>query len=207
RTMEKSHIFYNDVHPVDGDYDSDEYNCAEYDYDGESYGDDEIDDGGEADAVTGRDEPIVADDKIADLLYDIVSRMGFVDADIEWEEWPDHVRYFVEGKDLGVLIGRHGSTLEALQYIVGVINSHQHLVDHMIIVDIEGYRERREVGLRRLAMSAAMQAYKTQQNTGLPPMTSSDRRIIHMSLKNNPHVETMSVGEEPERKVIVIPRG
>ena len=152
------------------------------------------------------DSAVVADDKIADLLYEIVSRMGFADADIEWEDWPDHVRYYVEGKDLGALIGRHGSTLEALQYIVGVINSHQQLVEHMIIVDIEGYRERREVNLRRLALRSAELAMQQGREVELEPMPSSDRRTIHMTLKNNPNVETEAEGDEPERRVIIIPR-
>ena len=78
------------------------------------------------------------DDPIADILYEIVTRMGFQDIDIEWEERSDHTRYFVEGEGLGILIGRHGATLEALQYLVGVINSRQDLVEHKIIVDIEG---------------------------------------------------------------------
>ena len=124
------------------------------------------------------DSAVVADDKIADLLYEIVSRMGFADADIEWEDWPDHVRYYVEGKDLGALIGRHGSTLEALQYIVGVINSHQQLVEHMIIVDIEGYRERREVNLRRLALRSAEHAAVAYPRASASAWSASRRRSI-----------------------------
>lgn len=147
-----------------------------------------------------------ADDPIADLLYEIVTRMGFKGADIEWEEWPDHVRYYVEGKDLGALIGRHGSTLEALQYIVGVVNSHRKLVDHMIIVDIEGYRERREVNLRRLAKRSAELAIREGREVALEPMPSSDRRTIHMTLKSDPLVDTESEGDEPDRFVVIIPR-
>ena len=77
------------------------------------------------------------DDPIADILYEIVTRMGFEDVDIEWEERSDHTRYFVEGEGLGVLIGRHGVTLEALQYLIGVINSRQDLVEHKIIIDMQ----------------------------------------------------------------------
>lgn len=153
------------------------------------------------------DDAEEADDPIADLLYEIVTRMGFKDADIEWEEWPDHVRYYIEGKDLGALIGRHGSTLEALQYIVGVINSHRSLVEHMIIVDIEGYRERREGSLRRLAKRSAELAVREGREVALDPMPSSDRRTIHMALKSDPLVDTESEGDEPERFVVVIPRG
>lgn len=169
----------------------------------EAYEDDYYDDEPMAAPRVASEE---ADDKIADLLYEIVSRMGFKDADIEWEDWPDHVRYYVEGKDMGALIGRHGSTLEALQYIVGVINSHKQLVEHMIIVDIEGYRERREVVLRRLALRSAELAVQQGREVELEPMPSSDRRTIHMTLKSHPDVDTESEGDEPDRRVIIIPR-
>lgn len=147
------------------------------------------------------------EDPIADLLYEIVSRMGFSDFDIEWEERPDHTRYFVEGQDeIGALIGRHGVTLEALQYIVGVINSRKSLVEHKIIVDIQGYRERREEKLRRLANQMAKEAYHSGQEIILEPMPSSDRRVIHLALSSNPAVKTFSEGDEPDRCVVIAPR-
>jgi len=147
-----------------------------------------------------------ADDPIADLLFELVSRMGFKDVDIECEEREDHVRYFVEGTDLGVLIGRHGSTLEALQYLVGVINSRRSLVEHKIIVDIEGYRERRESRLRRLAQRTANEAIREGQEIALEPMPAGDRRVIHLALSSNASVTTYSEGEDPDRCVVVAPR-
>jgi len=152
------------------------------------------------------DEAEEADDPIADLLFELVSRMGFKDVDIEWEEREDHVRYFVEGTDLGVLIGRHGSTLEALQYLVGVINSRRSLVEHKIIVDIEGYRERRESRLRRLAQRTANEAIREGQEIALEPMPAGDRRVIHLALSSNASVTTYSEGEDPDRCVVVAPR-
>jgi len=151
------------------------------------------------------DEAEEADDPIADLLFELVSRMGFKDVDIEWEEREDHVRYFVEGTDLGVLIGRHGSTLEALQYLVGVINSRRSLVEHKIIVDIEGYRERRESRLRRLAQRTANEAIREGQEIALEPMPAGDRRVIHLALSSNASVTTYSEGEDPDRCVVVAP--
>lgn len=145
------------------------------------------------------------DDPIADVLYDIVTRMGFEDVDIEWEERADHTRYFVEGESLGLLIGRHGATLEALQYIVGVINSRQQLVEHKIIVDIEGYRERRERHLRAQAHQEALVAVREGKEVVLEPMPACDRRIIHVCLHNNPAVKTYSEGEEPDRCVVIQP--
>ncbi|MBQ7502345.1 KH domain-containing protein [bacterium] len=145
------------------------------------------------------------DDPIADVLYDIVTHMGFENVDIEWEERTDHTRYFVEGEGLGILIGRHGATLEALQYIVGVINSRQQLVEHKIIVDIEGYRERRERHLRTQAHQEALVAVREGKEVVLEPMPACDRRIIHVCLHNNPAVKTYSEGEEPDRCVVIQP--
>ncbi len=145
------------------------------------------------------------DDPIADLLYEIVTRMGFEDVDIEWEERSDHTRYFVEGEGLGVLIGRHGATLEALQYLIGVINSRQDLVEHKIIIDIEGYRERRECSLRAQAHEEALIAVREGQEIVLEPMPACDRRIIHVCLHSDPTVETYSEGIEPERCVVIKP--
>ncbi|HXE71032.1 MAG TPA: RNA-binding cell elongation regulator Jag/EloR [Candidatus Nitrosotenuis sp.] len=146
-----------------------------------------------------------ADDPVADLLYEIVKRMGF-EADVEWEEREDHVRYFIEGpEDLGALIGRRGSTLEALQYLVGVINARKHLVEHRIIVDVQGYRERHEGRLRALARRTASRALRERQKIALEPMASQDRRIIHLALADHPSVSTYSEGEEPERCVVVAP--
>jgi len=152
------------------------------------------------------DEAEEADDPVADLLYEVVTKMGFKDVEIEWEEREDHVRYFVEGAELGALIGRHGSTLEALQYLVGVINSRRGLVEHKIIVDIEGYRERRESRLRRLAQRTANEALREGQEIALEPMTAGDRRVIHLALSTNASVTTFSEGDEPDRCVIVAPR-
>lgn len=181
--------------------------------------DEEVADGEDDDLAEGEDEeewedeeegdeeePEEADDPIADLLFELVSRMGFQGVDIEWEERDDHVRYFIEGGELGALIGRHGSTLEALQYLVGVINSRRGLVEHKIIVDIEGYRERRESRLRRLAQRTANEAVREGQEIALEPMPSGDRRVIHLALSSNSSVSTYSEGEEPERCVIIAPR-
>ena len=160
----------------------------------------------EADEAEEAEDTEEADDPVADLLFEIVSRMGFQDIDIEWEEREDHVRYFVEGGDLGALIGRHGSTLEALQYLVGVINSRRGLVEHKIIVDIEGYRERRESRLRRMAQRTASEAIREGQEIAMEPMPAGDRRVIHLALSSNAAVTTYSEGEEPDRCVIVAPR-
>ncbi len=159
----------------------------------------------EVPAATGTDEEEWEDeDPIAELLFDILDHFG-LDVDIEFEEREDHVRYHVEGDDLGVLIGRHGSTLDALQFLVGVINARKKLVDYRVVVDVEGYRERREKQLRDLARRSADRAQREGREVVLSPMPPGDRRVIHLALAERFDVKTFSEGEEPERCVVVAP--
>jgi len=112
----------------------------------------------------------------------------------------------IRGDDLSVLIGRRSETLNALQYIAGLIVSKQagHYVQ--LVVDVEGYRNRRERQLRQLARRMAEQAIRSRRKQVLEPMSASDRRIIHIELRTNPEVDTLSVGEEPSRKVTILPK-
>lgn len=144
------------------------------------------------------------EDPVAELLFDILDHFG-LEADIEYEEREDHVRYHVEGPDLGVLIGRHGSTLEALQFLVGVINARKKLVDYRVVVDIEGYRERREQQLRDLAKRTAAKVQREDREIVLSPMPAGDRRVIHLALADRFDVKTYSEGEDPDRCVVVAP--
>jgi spoIIIJ-associated protein len=144
------------------------------------------------------------EDPIADILFDILDLMG-LEAEIEFEEREDHVRYHIEGTELGVLIGRHGQTLEALQFLVGVINARRGLVDYRVIIDVEGYRERREKQLRELARRSAQRAQREGRKIVLAPMPAGERRVIHMTLANHAQVKTYSEGKEPERCVVVSP--
>lgn len=112
----------------------------------------------------------------------------------------------IRGDDLSILIGRRSETLNALQYIAGLIVSKQagHYVQ--LVVDVEGYRNRRERQLRQLARRMAEQAIRSRRKQVLEPMSASDRRIIHLELRTNPEVDTLSVGEEPNRKVTILPK-
>lgn len=144
------------------------------------------------------------EDPIADLLFDIMDLMG-IEAEIEFEEREDHVRYHIEGPELGVLIGRHGQTLEALQFLVGVINARRSLVDYRVVIDVEGYRDRREKQLRELARRSAQKASREGRKVVLSPMPPGDRRVIHLTLADNTSVKTYSEGEEPDRCVVISP--
>jgi spoIIIJ-associated protein len=112
----------------------------------------------------------------------------------------------IHGVDLGVLIGRRAEILNALQYIVNLIVSKQ--VEHwvQVIVDVEGYRARRERQLRQMAVRMADQAIKTGRRQVLEPMNASERRVIHLELRDHPNVATQSIGEEPARKVTIVPK-
>lgn len=146
------------------------------------------------------------EDPVAELLFDILDHFG-LEADIEYEERDDHVRYHVEGPDMGVLIGRHGSTLDALQFLVGVINARKKLADYRVVVDVEGYRDRREQQLRDLAKRSATRAQREGREIVLSPMPAGDRRVIHLTLADHFDVTTYSEGEDPDRCVVVAPGG
>ena len=112
----------------------------------------------------------------------------------------------VQGPDLGLLIGRKGETLSALQYIARLIVAKQvgHSVD--LVVDVQGHKKRREEQLRRMAQRMAEQAVQRQRTMTLEPMAANERRIIHLALRDHPEVLTESVGEGHQRKVTIVPR-
>jgi len=112
----------------------------------------------------------------------------------------------IRGNDLGILIGRKAEILNALQYIVNLILGKQLERWVQVIVDVEGYRSRRERQLRQMASRMAEQAIKTGKRQILEPMTASERRIVHLELRNHPEVITQSIGEDPTRKVTISPK-
>lgn len=109
----------------------------------------------------------------------------------------------IEGKDLSILIGRRSETLNALQYITGLIVSKELGRWLPLLIDVQGYRNRRERQLRQLARRMADQAIQTGRKQTLEPMPANERRIIHLELRDHPQVFTESVGEEPYRKVTI----
>jgi spoIIIJ-associated protein len=112
----------------------------------------------------------------------------------------------IRGNDLGVLIGRRSETLGAFQYVASLIvgkNTQQFV---QLTVDVEGYRERREKQLIQMAKRMADQVVKSGRRQTLEPMPSGERRIIHIALRDHPDVKTESTGEDPYRKVTIIPK-
>jgi spoIIIJ-associated protein len=112
----------------------------------------------------------------------------------------------IKGNDLGMLIGRRGETLAALQYITRLIASRELQRRANIVLDVEGYKSRREQKLRQLARRMADQALQMGRTVSLEPMSPYERRIIHLTLRDHPKVSTHSVGEGDHRKVTIIPQ-
>ncbi len=112
----------------------------------------------------------------------------------------------IEGEDLGILIGRRAETLAALQYLTRLMVNHRVHRWVNLVVDVEGYKARREEQLVRLAERMAERVVSTGRAVALEAMPPRERRIIHITLRNHPQVTTQSVGEGEQRKVTIIPR-
>lgn len=116
------------------------------------------------------------------------------------------VQVDVHGDDLSILIGPKAETLNALQYITNLIVAKEMGRAVQVIVDVEGYRARRAQQIRQLARRMAEQAVRTGRRQILEPMPANERRLVHIELRNHPMVTTESIGEEPRRKVTIIPK-
>jgi len=129
-----------------------------------------------------------------------------LDGDVFAEETNDSLFLNIEGDDLGMLIGRRGLTLAALQYTVRLMIASR--VDEWpsLTVDVCGYKRRRHVALEELARKLADQAKYRRRPVALEPMPSAERRVVHLALAGNPDVYTESVGEDIERKVVIHPK-
>ena len=140
------------------------------------------------------------------LLERTLAALG-VAGTVALDEGDDEVTATVSGPDLGVLIGRHGQMIDALQYLANAI-AHRTVGDdrRRIVIDAAGYRARRSATLETMARRTAEQASATGRPVALEPMSAVERRLVHESLKDDPEVETASEGTEPHRYVVVVPR-
>jgi len=112
----------------------------------------------------------------------------------------------IEGDDLGILIGRRGQTMVSLQHVLRLIMSHKMDIKLPIIIDVEGYKQRRCEGLRTLAKKLADQVRTRRMPFTMEPMPAFERRVIHLALADYPDVMTESTGEGETRKVVIIPQ-
>lgn len=149
-------------------------------------------------------------DKIADtaiaFISDVLKYMNVGEVEIDEYEGDDRELILdLTGDNLAILIGRHGKTLDALQFLVSTATARMMGYRYPVVVDVEGYKGRQREKLENIAFNAADRAASQKHNVRLRPMTPYERRIIHMALADDPRVETASEGEGPARRVVVLP--
>lgn len=143
---------------------------------------------------------------IKDYLKELLAYMK-IEGTVKTLEDDEKLNIEIYGQDVGSLIGRRGKTLSDLQYLLSVIVRRQFAeLGKMVVLDVENYREKREKTLIQLAESMARKAKEENVEKALEPMTPQERRIIHLTLQDYPGITTISNGEEPNRKVVIVPR-
>ena len=146
----------------------------------------------------------VAGSRVQELLERIVEGVG-VEAEVRVHESDDEVHADLVGDDLGLLIGRHGQMIDAIQHIAYRVACRGTSSRKRVVVDAAGYRERRAVALRAAADQAAEAAVHDRRPVTLEAMTALERKVVHEHLKSRHDVETYSEGEEPDRRLVVAP--
>jgi spoIIIJ-associated protein len=146
-------------------------------------------------------EPVEA---LGDLLEEIVDALG-LDCEVDVHEQDGVLTGVVEGEDVGLFIGRHGQTIDAVQHLAQRIVFPEGPSSVRVVIDANGYRERRADALRAEADEAADEAVETGRNVDLAPMPPFERRIVHEFLRDRGDVETHSEGTEPERYLVISP--
>ena len=156
--------------------------------------------------VTEEELDAIADTAIA-ALQDILKyfNVGEVTID-EYEGDEGELILDITGDDLAILIGRHGRTLDALQFVVSAITVRSMGFRYPVIVDVEGYKSRQREKLESIARSTANKAASQHRSVKMRPMTPYERRIVHIALRDDDRVDTASEGEASARHVVVVPR-
>ena len=143
-------------------------------------------------------------ERVRAILERVVDALE-VEADVEVDEDPEQIVGRVDGEDVGLLIGRRGQTIDAVQLLCYRAAFRGLQERKRVVVDAAGYRKRRQEAIERQADRAADRALNADKEIELEPMTPSERRVVHQHLKDLAGVETFSEGDEPERCVIVAP--
>lgn len=157
---------------------------------------------GSKNAVVKVTKIVGIDDIIIDFLRPIFEKMD-ISAQLDIIHEAEQITVSLTGDDVGIVIGRRGETLDSLQYLLSLVvnrNSEEYI---RVIMDVAGYREKREQTLIRLANRMADKVTRYRKNMTLEPMNPYERRIIHSTLQDHKYVDTESVGEDPNRKVVV----
>lgn len=169
-------------------------------------------------AAAGPDEAALAASEASSLIGETAEDIGIaflapifdalsVSPKVQIEEDDEQITFSMYGDEVGILIGRRGDTLNALQFLLSLavnrrLNSHKR-----IILDCENYRQRRAETLQALAHRMADKARETGRRVSLDPMNAAERRIVHLALENEPQVKAESYGEDPHRKIVIYPQG
>jgi len=147
------------------------------------------------------EEPV---ERVRAILERVVEELA-LDASVAVADEDEQIVGRVEGEDVGLLIGRRGATIDAVQLLCYRAAFRGRQDRKRVVVDAAGYRDRRREAIERQAERAAERALKFGREIELDPMTPSERRVVHQHLKERPGIETFSEGDEPERCVIVAP--
>ncbi|MDR1960964.1 MAG: protein jag [Gracilibacteraceae bacterium] len=139
------------------------------------------------------------------FLFDLLEAMD-IRAEIEIVYHEDNVHININGQDIGILIGRRGDTLDALQFLTNLAVSRRTAARSRVLLDVAGYRKRREDALTGLARRLADKVKRTNIRVTLEPMSPHERRIIHTALQNEWRLTTFSEGDEPNRRVVIAPK-
>ena len=152
----------------------------------------------------GLDLPDEPAERVRSFLARVVVALD-LRASVDIEEDDEEIRATVNGDDLGLMIGKHGSTIDALQHLAQRIGFRGDADRKSVVVDAAGYRERREGVLRRAADRAVSEALDFGRAVELEPMSAAERRIVHTYLRDRADVQTHSEGDEPDRRLVVSP--
>ncbi|MEN6303682.1 MAG: RNA-binding cell elongation regulator Jag/EloR [Armatimonadia bacterium] len=153
----------------------------------------------------GAVEQVVAQRAI-EFLAETTRLMGLHTDVVVVNSEPGEIELEIRGEGLGLLIGRHGATLDALQMLAAVVGNTGLSQGARVVVDAEQYRERRREMLRKMALQQAEKAKESQQEVVIPDLKAFERRIVHLTLKDDPDVETYSEGEGDDRCIVISPR-
>src|SRR5215213_1708845 len=152
------------------------------------------------------DEGATPAERVRELLERISEALD-LDAEVEVVEEADHIRGILHGEDMGLFIGRHGQTIDAVQHLAFKVAAHGRSPAPKVEVDAAGYRERRRIALERQADQAAADALRSSRPVALDAMSATERKVVHEYLKDRGDVETYSEGTEPDRHLVVAPLG
>ncbi|MDF2647802.1 MAG: SpoIIIJ-associated RNA/ssDNA-binding-like protein [Paenibacillus sp.] len=141
-------------------------------------------------------------EEASNFLLDVFRTMN-IEATIDIHHSNDGVKMNVSGKELGILIGRRGQTLDSLQYLTNIVANRYSTSHVRIVLDAESFRDRRKQTLEELSDRLAKRVIRTRKEVVLEPMSPQERKVIHSQLQNHPQVKTYSKGEDPNRRVVI----